>query len=51
MFEITRTAFDGKQQPMRVTVTVYPADRSQFIVNSGDVPLLEDQIVGGSRET
>jgi GntR family transcriptional regulator len=50
MFEITRTAFDGNQQPMRVTVTVYPVDRSQFIVNSGDVPPLEDQIGGGSRE-
>jgi GntR family transcriptional regulator len=51
MFEITRTAFDGNQWPMRVTVTVYPVDRSQFIVNSGDVPPLEDQIGGGSRET
>jgi GntR family transcriptional regulator len=51
MFEITRTAFDGNQQPMRVTVTVYPADRSQFIVNSGDVPPIEEQISGGSRET
>lgn len=50
IFEITRTAFDGNQQPMRVTVTVYPVDRSQFIVNSGDVPL-EDQIGEGSRET
>jgi GntR family transcriptional regulator len=51
MFEITRTAFDGNQHPMRVTVTVYPADRSQFIVNSGDVPPLEDQIGGGSPAT
>lgn len=23
---------------MRVTITVYPADRNQFIVNYGDVP-------------
>lgn len=51
MFEITRTAFDGNQQPMRVTVTVYPTDRSQFIVNSGDVPPLEDQLGGGSQDT
>jgi GntR family transcriptional regulator len=49
--EITRTAFDGNQQPMRVTVTVYPADRSQFIVNSGDVPPLEEQMGGGGQET
>ena len=38
MYEITRTAYDGNAQPMRVTVTVYPADRNQFIVNIGDVP-------------
>ena len=38
MYEITRTAYDGNGQPMRVTVTVYPADRNQFIVNVGDVP-------------
>jgi GntR family transcriptional regulator len=39
MYEITRTAYDGNGQPMRVTVTVYPADRNQFIVNVGKVPL------------
>jgi GntR family transcriptional regulator len=38
MYEITRTAYDGNGQPMRVTVTVYPADRNQFIVNVGEVP-------------
>ena len=38
MCEITRTAFDGNGQPMRVTVTVYPADRNQFIINVGTVP-------------
>jgi GntR family transcriptional regulator len=38
MFEITRTAYDGNSQPIRVTVTVYPADRNQFIVNVGEVP-------------
>ena len=38
MYEITRTAFDGNGQPMRVTVAVYPADRNQFIVNVGAVP-------------
>ena len=35
MYEITRTAYDGNGQPMRVTVTVYPADRNQFILNVG----------------
>lgn len=38
MYEITRTAYDGNGQPMRVTVTVYPADRNQFILNVGKVP-------------
>jgi GntR family transcriptional regulator len=38
MFEIFRTAFDQDKVPMRVTVTVYPADRNQFIVNVGNVP-------------
>ena len=42
MYEITRTAYDGNGQPMRVTVTVYPADRNQFIVNVGEVPPLAD---------
>jgi GntR family transcriptional regulator len=38
VFEIFRTAFDQHGTPMRVTVTVHPADRNQFIVNAGDVP-------------
>jgi GntR family transcriptional regulator len=41
MYWITRTAYDGNGQPMRVTVTVYPADRNQFILNVGDVPFPE----------
>jgi GntR family transcriptional regulator len=42
MYEITRTAYDGNEQPMRLTVTVYPADRNQFIVDVGDVPKSTD---------
>ena len=42
MYEITRTAYDGNGQPMRLTVTVYPADRNQFIVNVGEVPLVDE---------
>jgi GntR family transcriptional regulator len=38
VFEFFRTGFDQNGTPMRVTVTVYPADRNQFIVNSGTVP-------------
>jgi GntR family transcriptional regulator len=38
VFEFFRTGFDQHGVPMRVTVTVYPVDRNQFIVNSGIVP-------------
>jgi GntR family transcriptional regulator len=38
VFEIFRTGFDRTGTPMRVTVTVYPADRNQLLVNVGDVP-------------
>jgi GntR family transcriptional regulator len=38
VFEIFRTAFDRTETPLRVTVTVFPTDRNQFIVNVGDVP-------------
>jgi GntR family transcriptional regulator len=38
MYEITRTAYDGNGDPMRVTVTVYPMDRNDFLLEVGDVP-------------
>lgn len=38
LFELFRTGFDQTGTPMRLTVTVYPTDRNQFIVNVGDVP-------------
>jgi GntR family transcriptional regulator len=38
VFEVFRTAFDQHGVPMRVTVTVFPADRNQFIVNVGTLP-------------
>jgi GntR family transcriptional regulator len=42
VFEIFRTAFDQTGRPMRLTVTVFPTDRNQFIVNAGDVPELKE---------
>ncbi len=36
VFEIFRTAFDQNKSPMRMTVTIFPTDRNQFIVNVGD---------------
>ena len=38
IIQASRTAFDGNGQPMRVTVTVYPADRNQLIFDAGKVP-------------
>jgi GntR family transcriptional regulator len=38
VFEIFRTGFDQTGTPLRVTVSVWPADRNQFIVNVGEVP-------------
>lgn len=42
IYEISRTAYDGNGQPMRVTKIVYPADRNQFIVNVGEVPKIPE---------
>ena len=33
VFEVCRTAFDQTGTPMRLTVTVFPTDRNQFVVN------------------
>jgi GntR family transcriptional regulator len=41
VFEIFRTAFDETGTPLRVTVTVFPADRNQFISSVGKVPVPE----------
>jgi GntR family transcriptional regulator len=38
VYEIFQTAFDGNAQPMRLTVTIYPTDRNQFIFEVGQVP-------------
>jgi len=39
IIELRRTAFDAGGTPVRLTVRVYPADRNQFALNVGDVPL------------
>jgi GntR family transcriptional regulator len=48
MYEIFRTAFDGNGSPMRLTITVFPADRNQFIVNIGAVPDLPPNSEAGT---
>ncbi len=38
VYEIFRTAFDQSGKPMRLTISVFPADRNQFILNVGNIP-------------
>jgi GntR family transcriptional regulator len=38
VIETSRTAFDQHGVPVRLTVSVYPADRNQLVVNFGSVP-------------
>jgi GntR family transcriptional regulator len=38
VFETLRTGFDESGNPIRVTVTTYPADRNQFVMNVGRIP-------------
>jgi GntR family transcriptional regulator len=38
VIEIRRTAFDETGMPNRLTVSVYPADRNQFVLDLGRVP-------------
>ena len=33
--EIFRTGFDDHGAPIRLTVTVFPADRNKFVINVG----------------
>lgn len=38
IIETRRTAFDEEGTPVRLTVSVYPADRNRFAINVGSVP-------------
>jgi GntR family transcriptional regulator len=40
VLQIIRTGFDQQGQPFRVTITTYPADRNQFVLENGQVPAL-----------
>jgi GntR family transcriptional regulator len=43
VFVDSRVAFDQNNAPMRLTVTIFPADRNQLVVNVGpNVPTLTD---------
>jgi GntR family transcriptional regulator len=44
VFAASRVAFDQDNKPMRLTVTIFPVDRNQLIVNVGpNVPPLRDK--------
>jgi GntR family transcriptional regulator len=40
VIETLRTAFDQDKTPIRLTLTVYPADRNLFVINVGQVPAI-----------
>jgi GntR family transcriptional regulator len=38
VFQTLRTSYDDTGRPLRLTVTTYPADRNQFVMNVGKTP-------------
>jgi GntR family transcriptional regulator len=46
--EIFRTGFDPHGVPIRLTVTVFPADRNKFVINVGQVPERTDTEPGNA---
>ena len=38
VIETRQTAFDKEGRPIRLTVSAYPADRNEFVINVGDIP-------------
>jgi GntR family transcriptional regulator len=52
VIETRRTAFDKTGQPIRLTVSAYPADRNEFVINVGDIPAdVEDPAAADAEET
>jgi GntR family transcriptional regulator len=52
MTEIYRVGFDQHHNRVRLTITVYRADRNRFVINVGDVPMSEGllPVDGGKSE-
>jgi GntR family transcriptional regulator len=42
VLQFIRTGFDESGRPFRVTITTYPADRNEIVLESGTVPALVD---------
>ncbi|HEY1344210.1 MAG TPA: GntR family transcriptional regulator [Streptosporangiaceae bacterium] len=52
VFEVYRIAFDQNHKRVRLTITVYPADRNRLVVSVGDVPLrASDMATSGDAAT
>lgn len=49
--EIYRVAFDQYRNRVRLTITVYRADRNRFVINVGDVPISEGLLPASGRES
>jgi GntR family transcriptional regulator len=49
VIEVYRTSFTEKGTPIRVTVTVYPADRNQIVYDIGNVPGHQEEPVKPER--
>jgi hypothetical protein len=51
MTEIYRVGFDQHENRVRLTITVYRADRNRFVINVGDVPISEGLLPAGGGES
>ena len=51
VFEVFRTAFDQTGTPMRMTLTIFPTDRNQFVVNDGQVPPLQSRRSASTKKS
>ena len=49
--EIYRVAFDQHHNRVRMTITVYRADRNRFVINVGDVPISEGLLPANRGES
>jgi GntR family transcriptional regulator len=49
VIEIYRVAFDQNRERVRLTITVYRADRNRFLINVGNVPPKEDLLPEGGE--
>lgn len=53
VIEIIQTGYDQSGKPLRVTVTSYPADRNEFVMIAGQIPLddLAPQVPGARADS